>query len=200
MPVTFDLDGEHRPKAYQILSGLITPRPIAWVSTLNEDGSVNAAPFSFFNVFGSRPPMIVFAPGDKEPGVPKDTARNIKRQKQFVVHTVDQAMLELMNASAATLPYQLPELAAELFTDSDVIDVPRISAAPVAMECSEHSCLEIGQNRLVIGLVHKVHVQDGIANPDDAKIFQENYAPIGRMASPNWYCESDKLFQLDRPS
>lgn len=200
MPITFDLDGEHRPKAYQILSSLITPRPIAWVSTLNEDGTVNVAPFSFFNCFGSRPPMIVFAPGDKEPGVPKDTARNIKRQKQFVIHTVDRAMLDLMNQSAATLPYQVAELSAEHFIASETIEVPRIAAAPAAFECSEHSCIEIGQNRLVIGIVHKVHVQDGIANSDDAKINQENYAPIGRMASPNWYCETDQLFQLDRPS
>ncbi|WP_018970067.1 flavin reductase family protein [Rubritalea marina] len=199
MSVTFDLDGEHRTNAYQILSSLITPRPIAWVSTLNEDGSVNAAPFSFFNVFGSRPPMIVFAPGNKGPGELKDTARNIKRQKQFVVHMVDQPMLELMNHSAATLPYEIPELSAEHFTASDTIDVPRIAAAPVAMECSEHSCLEIGQNRLIIGLVHTVHVQDGIANPDDAKINQAQYAPIGRMASPNWYCETTSIFQLDRP-
>ena len=199
MPVTFDLDGEHRSKAYQILSSLITPRPIAWVSTLNEDGSVNAAPFSFFNVFGSRPPMVVFAPGNKEPGVLKDTARNIKRQKEFVVHTVDQAMLELMNHSAATLPYEVPELGSEYFTASEVIGVPRIKSAPVALECSEHSCLEIGQNRLIIGIVHRVHVKDGIASQDDAKIHQEHYAPIGRMASPNWYCETDSLFQLDRP-
>ncbi len=144
--------------------------------------------------------MIVFAPGDKETGEPKDTARNIKRQKQFVIHTVDKPMLDLMNLSAASLPYQVSELGSEYFTPSGTVDVPRIAAAPAAFECSEHSCIEIGQNRLIIGIVHKVHVQDGIASPHDAKIDQHKYAPIGRMGSPNWYCKTDCLFELNRPS
>ena len=75
----FDLEGKDLKNAYKLLSGLVTPRPIAWVTTLAENGSVNAAPFSFFNVFGSQPPIIAFAPGNREPGIPKDTARNLRR-------------------------------------------------------------------------------------------------------------------------
>ncbi|NRB77011.1 MAG: flavin reductase, partial [Verrucomicrobiales bacterium] len=85
----FDLTGEHSRYAYKLIAGLVTPRPIAWVTTEDEDGRVNAAPFSFFNVFGSRPPVLAFAPGDKEPGIPKDTARNIRRSGEFVVNLVD---------------------------------------------------------------------------------------------------------------
>ena len=93
----FDLTGEHSRYAYKLLAGLVTPRPIAWVTTLNEDGSVNAAPFSFFNVLGTKPPILGFAPGDKEPGIPKDTARNIRRTGEFVVNLVDEACAERMN-------------------------------------------------------------------------------------------------------
>ena len=74
----FDLQGDDAKSAYKLLAGLVTPRPIAWVTTQDDEGRVNAAPFSFFNVFGTRPPIVAFAPGDKAPGIPKDTAKNIR--------------------------------------------------------------------------------------------------------------------------
>ncbi|MFC4991624.1 flavin reductase family protein [Rubritalea tangerina] len=201
MSTTFDLQGQHQDKAYQILSSLITPRPIAWVTTLNEDGSTNAAPFSFFNCFGSRPPLVVFAPGNREPGVPKDTARNIRRHRQFVIHTVDASVMHAMNDSAAPHPYGVSEVDLNklTLTPSETIDVPRITEAPVALECSEHSCIEIGANRLVLGIVQRVHVREGLMDPTTAKLNTHAYAPIGRMASPNWYCTTDALFELIRP-
>ena len=91
-------------KRYGILASLIVPRPIALISTVSRDGVRNAAPFSFFNVFGSNPPVVVVAPGDRSPGIPKDTARNIRETGTFVVNMVDPAIMEGMNASAATLP------------------------------------------------------------------------------------------------
>ena len=201
MSTTFDLDGEHRAKAYQILASLVTPRPIAWVTTLNEDSSVNAAPFSFFNCFGSNPPLVIFAPGNRESGVPKDTARNIRRQKEFVIHMVDASVMQAMNQSAADHPYGVsePDLSKLELIASQKIAVPHIAAAPVALECSEHSCIEIGSNRLVLGIVHRVHVRDGIADPASCHINVDAYAPIGRMASPSWYCTTDQLFEIPRP-
>ena len=76
---------------YKVLAGLVTPRPIAWVTTVNAAGVVNAAPFSFFNCFGSNPPILAFAPGNREPGLPKDTARNIRNSREFVVNIADEA-------------------------------------------------------------------------------------------------------------
>ena len=73
-----DLTGEHADRAYYILASLITPRPIAWVTTMSPEGAVNAAPFSFFNVLGANPPILGFCPGDRDDGTPKDTARNIR--------------------------------------------------------------------------------------------------------------------------
>jgi flavin reductase (DIM6/NTAB) family NADH-FMN oxidoreductase RutF len=199
--VELDLDDAHRDKAYTILAGVITPRPIAWITTKNEDGSINAAPFSFFNCFGSRPPLVIFAPGNKEPRPPKDTARNIRREREFVIHTVDTSVMKAMNQSAAALPYGQSEIDTDKLTliDSTSISTPRIAEAPVALECTEHSTIEIGSNRLVLGIVHKVHVRNGLMDPTTCHLDQKSYHPIGRMASPNWYCTTESLFEMARP-
>ncbi len=100
-----DLEGRHSDRAYNLLASLVTPRPIAWVTTLNPDGSVNAAPFSFFNVLGAHPPIVGFCPGDREPGIPKDTAQNIRRTHEFVVNLVDETIADAMNLTAASHPF-----------------------------------------------------------------------------------------------
>ena len=123
-----DLTGEHASSAYKILASLVTPRPIAWVTTRDREGRVNAAPFSFFNVFGTRPPVVVFAPGDKEPGVPKDTAKNIRETGEFVINLVDAGVFEPMVQSAATLPHGVDELEGSGLSYTDSIAVkPRAS-------------------------------------------------------------------------
>ena len=100
-----DLEGELAERAYPILASLVTPRPIAFVTTVSPDGKVNAAPFSFFNLLGANPPILAFAPGDREDGTPKDTARNIRLTHEFVVNLVDEAIADAMNKCAASLPY-----------------------------------------------------------------------------------------------
>ena len=196
-----DLTGEHAPHAYKILASLVTPRPIAWVTTLDTEGRVNTAPFSFFNVLGTRPPVVVFAPGDKEPGVPKDTAKNIRETGEFVVNLVDEAVFEPMVKSAATLPHGVDELDGTglSYADSSSVKPPRVSEAPAALECKEHSTLRIGQNRLVVGQVLRVWVRDGVFEPDSLRLNLENYQPIGRMASPDWYTYTKDLFESERP-
>src|SRR6187455_62291 len=99
-----DLEGEHQSRAYSLLVSLVTPRPIAWVTSLGPDGVVNAAPFSFFNVLGSEPPIVGFCPGDRPDGTPKDTARNVRLGHEFVVNLVDEDLGEAMNKTAASLP------------------------------------------------------------------------------------------------
>ncbi|RYD34320.1 MAG: flavin reductase family protein, partial [Verrucomicrobiaceae bacterium] len=111
--IELDILHEHLDRAYPILAGLVTPRPIAWVTTLNEDGSVNVAPFSFFNVFGDDPPLVIFAPGDREDGTPKDTALNCARTGEFVVNLVTEDMKEVMNRTSATHPYGVSEVEVE---------------------------------------------------------------------------------------
>jgi flavin reductase (DIM6/NTAB) family NADH-FMN oxidoreductase RutF len=98
-----DLEGTHADRSYATLVSLIVPRPIAWVTTVNPDGVVNAAPFSFFNVLGANPPIVGICPGDREDGTPKDTARNIRSTHEFVVNLVDEDLAEAMNRTAASV-------------------------------------------------------------------------------------------------
>ncbi|MEM9283447.1 MAG: flavin reductase family protein [Verrucomicrobiota bacterium] len=197
----FDLTGEHARHAYKLLAGLVTPRPIAWVTSCDEEGRVNAAPFSFFNVFGTRPPILGFAPGDREPGIPKDTARNIRRTGEFVVNLVDKTCAETMNQTSAEVEPGLSEieLAGLSTVASRQVIPPRIAEAPVALECREWSTLEIGRNRLVIGLIDRIYCREGIIDPETLLVNPEQFAPIGRMEVPSGYCETSERFQMPRP-
>lgn len=196
-----DLLGDHADRAYPILSSLITPRPIAWVSTLNDDGSVNLAPFSYFNIFGSRPPLVIFAPGNRPDGTPKDSARNAEQTGEFTVNLVAPEQTEIMVATAESLPPGESEV--EKFglstVASSVVAPPRLAEAPAALECRVHSVQRIGQNRIVLGIVHRAHVDDEIIEPDTLRIRQDRHTPPGRMGSPDWYCRTDELFELPRP-
>lgn len=196
-----DLEGKHASRGYAMLVSLITPRPIAWVTTLNENGAVNAAPFSFFNALGGDPPIIGFAPGDRDDGTPKDTARNIRRNHEFVVNLVDEATAEAMNRTSASLPYGVSELETAGLTAvaSSVVGPPRIGEAPASLECKEWGTLQIGKNRVVIGLVRRVHVRDALIDPDKLRIRSELFHVVGRMASPNWYCRTRDRFEMVRP-
>jgi flavin reductase (DIM6/NTAB) family NADH-FMN oxidoreductase RutF len=196
-----DLEGKHAGRGYAMLVSLITPRPIAWVTTLNENGAVNAAPFSFFNALGGDPPIIGFAPGDRDDGSPKDTARNIRRTHEFVVNLVDEATAEAMNRTAASLPYGASELenAGLTAVASSLVAPPRIGESPASLECKEWGTLQIGGNRVIIGLVRRVHVRDELIDPDKLRVRTERLHVIGRMASPNWYCRTRDRFEMVRP-
>jgi flavin reductase (DIM6/NTAB) family NADH-FMN oxidoreductase RutF len=196
-----DLTGPLREEAYMILSGLVVPRPIALTTTVDEHGRVNAAPFSFFNVLGDSPPIVGLCPGDRAPGVPKDTARNIRVTQEFVVNLVDEPLAEKMNLCAATLPPGENELEHAGLTalPSSVVKPPRIAESPASLECRCHSIQEIGANRLIIGEVLRVHVRDGLFDPETWLITPQAYHPIGRMQAPHWYTRTRDLFELRRP-
>ena len=197
-----DLEGEHADRGYAMLASLITPRPIAWVTSLSRDGRLNAAPYSFFNALGADPPIIGFCPGDRENGEPKDSARNIRETHEFVVNLVDEAVAEAMNKTAASLPYGANELEAAGLTTvpSSVVRPPRIAEAPASLECSEWGTLQIGGNRLIIGLVRRVQVRDELIDPATLRIRSERFQVIGRMASPHWYCRTRDRFEMIRPA
>jgi flavin reductase (DIM6/NTAB) family NADH-FMN oxidoreductase RutF len=196
-----DLEGKHAKRAYSILASLVTPRPIAWVTTLGPDGVVNAAPFSFFNLLGANPPILGFCPGDRDDGTPKDTARNIRLSHEFVVNLVDEKVAEAMNRTAASLPYGVSELQSAGLTtaSSSSVKPPRIAESPASLECVEWGTLQIGGNRLIIGLVKRVHMRDELFDPQTQRIRGELFHVIGRMASPNWYCRTSDRFEMKRP-
>lgn len=200
MELNFDTP-ELTGRAYPILASLVTPRPIALVTTVDAEGRVNAAPYSFFNLLGANPPICAFAPGDRPEGGPKDTAVNIRAGGEFVVNLVDEAIAEAMNLCAASLPFGQSELehAGLTATASSAVKVPRIAEAPAALECTEWGTLRIGQNRVVVGLIKRVYVRDEIYDADKKRIHSEKLLTVGRMASPHWYCRTQDRFEMKRP-
>lgn len=196
-----DLEGDLADRAYQILASLVTPRPIALVTTVDLEGRVNAAPFSFFNLMGAEPPILALAPGDRDDGTPKDTALNIRATHEFVVNLVDEPIAEAMNRCAASLPHGQNELIQAGLTAvaSSSVRPPRIAESPASLECSEWGTLQIGANRIIIGVVKRVHVRDGLYDPKTRRILGEQLHLIGRMASPHWYCRTVDRFEMIRP-
>lgn len=197
-----DFEGQHAGRAYPVLASLITPRPIALVTSLGPDGVVNAAPFSFFNVLGASPPIIAFAPGDREDGTPKDTARNVRLNHEFVVNLVDETIAEKMNRCAASLPYGVSELEQAGFTTLPSLSVkpPRIAEAPANLECGEWGTLQIGENRVIVGIVKRVHLKDEFFDAEKLRVRGDKLFLIGRMAAPHWYCRTRDRFEMIRPA
>ncbi len=197
-----DIEGEFKDRAYQLLASLVTPRPIALVTTLGAENQINAAPFSFFNLLGAEPPILAIAPGDRDDGTPKDTARNIRLNHEFVVNLVDQSIAEQMNLCAASLPYGISELEHAGFTaaPSRIVKPPRIRESPASLECVEWGTLQIGDNRVVIGLIKQLHVRDELFDPATKRIQTNKLHVIGRMASPHWYCRTGDRFEMIRPA
>ena len=197
-----DLEHQFADRAYQLLASLVTPRPIAFVTTISPDGKVNAAPFSFFNLLGARPPILAFAPGDRDDGTPKDTALNIRATHEFVVNLVDEAIAEAMNQCAASLPYGENELlhAGLHSAPSSLVKPPRIVESPASLECIEWGTLQIGGNRVIIGIVKRLHLRDEFFDAEKKRIRTDKLLVIGRMASPHWYCRTRDRFEMIRPA
>jgi flavin reductase (DIM6/NTAB) family NADH-FMN oxidoreductase RutF len=131
---------------YKLLCGVVVPRPIALVTTLDDNGVVNAAPFSFFNVFSEDPPLVVLGLQHRPDLSPKDTTRNIHCDRQFVVHLVDEALAAAMNDCAVDFPCGDSEVEATGLPTLPSVDiaVPRLAAAPFALECRQHVALAFG--------------------------------------------------------
>ena len=196
-----NLETDYTDRAYTILASLVTPRPIALVTTISADGKVNAAPFSFFNLLGANTPICAFAPGNRKDGTPKDTARNVRSTHEFVVNLVDEAIAEAMNQCAASLPFGESELtrAGLHAAPSSVVKPPRIVEAPASLECVEWGTLQIGGNRVVIGLIKRLHLRNELFDMQTKRVRTEKLLTIGRMASPHWYCKTSDRFEMKRP-
>jgi flavin reductase (DIM6/NTAB) family NADH-FMN oxidoreductase RutF len=196
-----NLETDYADRAYTILASLVTPRPIALVTTISADGKINAAPFSFFNLLGANPPICAFAPGARDNGTPKDTALNVRAMHEFVVNLVDEKIAEAMNQCAASLPFGENELVRAGLTaaPSSIVKPPRIVEAPASLECVEWGTLQIGKNRVVIGLIKRLHVRDELFDAEKKRIHTDKLFTIGRMTSPDWYCRTRERFEMKRP-
>ncbi|RPK06007.1 hypothetical protein FH5_01746 [Priestia endophytica] len=187
---------------YKFLIGSIIPRPIAFVTTTSKDGILNGAPFSYFNIVSSNPPMISLSIQRSE-GKQKDTARNIIESKQFVVHIVDEQNVEKINKTAASLAPNQSEIELANLTpvESVKISVPGVKEAKIRMECSLEHSLELGGSDspgcdLIIGKVVQFHIEQDIYK--NGRIDPNGLAAVSRLAGDN-YAEIGEIFEVKRP-
>jgi flavin reductase (DIM6/NTAB) family NADH-FMN oxidoreductase RutF len=189
-------------KRYGILSSLVVPRPIAWVTTLNEDGQVNAAPFSYFQLMGENPPLVVLGIGRRPDGSAKDSFRNIRRAKEFVINIVTEENAEYMNLCATDFPPGLSEVTAlGLKTEPSVtVKPPRLSVAPAQLEARELQTLLIGGNQLVIGELLVVHIRDEFIDSENLHVRTEKMGIIGRLqgGEGGGYSKTRESFHMKR--
>jgi flavin reductase (DIM6/NTAB) family NADH-FMN oxidoreductase RutF len=195
--LSFDPNEQTERENYKLLIGSVIPRPIAFVTSRAADGTLNAAPFSYFNVVASDPPMISVSVQSRA-GVPKDTARNAIETKEFVVHVVDETNVEQINRTAASLPPDESELELTDLTlaKSEVIAVPGINEAKVRFECRLEQVVELGATRLLIGKVVRFHVDESVY--ENGRINHNLLKPVSRLAGTN-YAKLGEVFSMERP-
>ncbi|MDQ1002441.1 flavin reductase (DIM6/NTAB) family NADH-FMN oxidoreductase RutF [Neobacillus niacini] len=187
---------------YKFLIGSIVPRPIAFVTSMSGQGILNGAPFSYFNIVSSNPPMISLAI-QRTAGRQKDTARNIIELKEFVVHVVDENNVEEINKTAASLPPNESEIELANLTpvESVKISVPGIKEAKIRMECILEQSLELGGQDspgvdLIIGKVIQFHIEEEIY--ENGRIDPLGLGAVSRLAGTN-YAKIGEIFSIERP-
>ena len=186
---------------YKLLIGCVVPRPIAWVSSLSEDGIPNLAPFSFFMAVCNDPPTVAFSSG-RRAGNKKDTVRNIEYTQDFVVNLVDDALAEQMNVTSGEYPPEVDELAVTGLTAASSVKVkaPRVAEAPINLECRVVQILPVGHgpHTLVLGEIVQFHIRDDLYNPTTGRIDMYNLHPVGRLAG-ELYTHVHDIFEMKRP-
>lgn len=197
----FDLHALGHHEGYRLLVNLVVPRPIALVTTVDEAGVVNAAPFSFFNIMGEDPPVLVLGIGSRAQGDYKDTVANIRASGEFVVNLVNEAIAEPMNVCATDYPPEVDELAEAGLTPApcEQVAVPRITEAPASLECTVRELIQIGENRsLVIGDIRAMHLADEFYDAGRRYVLTEQMGLIGRMHGRGWYVKTGDTFYMER--
>lgn len=187
---------------YKLLSGSVIPRPIAFVTSEDEKGNLNGAPFSFFNVVNNKPPMIAIA-AQRSNGKRKDTAINIEKTKEFVVHITDEFNIEDINETSAPLKYEDNELERTSLTliSSSIIQTPAVKEANIRFECKLDQMIQLGTKNdgadLIIGEVVMYHINEDVYF-EDSKIDSNQLKPVARLAGNN-YSKLGDTFTIKRP-
>jgi flavin reductase (DIM6/NTAB) family NADH-FMN oxidoreductase RutF len=194
----FDMEKTPHRQVYNLLIGLVAPRPIAWVTSKDKDGKLNAAPFSAYNYLCTDPPIVGMGVTNR-PGVealPKDTARNIRRTGEFVINVVTEDLLEQMNICATDFPAGVNELEMAGLTTaaSSVVKVPRIAEAHAALECREFTTMEIGRSRIILGRVVAMYVEDRYVDAAGPYIKADELHAVGRMNGLGNYVKTRGAF------
>ena len=190
-------------EVYTALVGIVTPRPIAWVTTLSPSGMVNLAPFSFFNTFGANPPVVVFSPTLRRDGSKKDTLLNLEALGEFVVHSSVASLAEKVNHTSKEVASDVSEVElAGLHTIPSLkVKPPRIAEAPTAFECKVLQILPVGHGpisaNLVIGEIVAMHISEKVLD-EAGRVDPRKLQTVARLGQEYW-CRTTDLFEQKRP-
>lgn len=200
--MTFDPNQLENTSIYKLLTGSVIPRPIAWVSTKDENGINNLAPFSYFNILGDDPPHVMFSTR-RDNNSNKDTLNNVLSNGQFVVNMVTEDLVEKMNATSQAVAPEVDEFQLVGVTPiaSEKIKPMRVKESPISFECKmvHHYFLENhkqGGACVIIGLIVMMHFDESVLL-DNYKINMENYKPVSRLAGAN-YSKIGEIFTIKR--
>jgi len=194
------------PKIHQYLLGAVGPRPIAFASTIDEQGNSNLAPFSFFNVFSANPPILIFSPARSgRTNTTKDTYNNIKSNPEVVINVVNYDIVHQMSLASSPYAPGVNEFDKAGFTAiaSQTVKPMRVEESPVQFECKVNEVIELGKEggagNLIICEVLKIHIKDEVLD-ENGMIDQQKIDLVSRMGG-NWYCRSDKnsMFEITKP-
>ena len=183
---------------YKLMASLIVPRPIALITTLGENGVVNAAPFSLFNMLGEEPPIVMVSINRSHDGRIKDTAANILANGEFVVHLADEPIADQMHACGEAVPPEVSEVELVGFStaSSTLVRPPRIAEAPVAFECVLHEKLETESRYVFIGRILCLHVREGLVDTEKWRVRLQEYFPVGRFGA-SFYVRTRDRFAIE---
>jgi flavin reductase (DIM6/NTAB) family NADH-FMN oxidoreductase RutF len=187
---------------YQLLVSSVVPRPIALVSTVSSDGVRNLAPFSFFNVASVKPPMLLFCPQRKPDDREKDTLRNIRATREYVINIVSDSFAPMMNRAAAMVPPDVDEWELSGLTPlvSEIVKPERVSESKIHFECRLHQIIDLGDKAgsgsIVVGEVVNIHADDSVM--EGAAVDADRLDAVGRLGGPE-YSRIRERFSLPRP-
>ena len=191
--------------SFSPIKAIVSPRPIGWISSCGKDGSINLAPYSYFNTISELPPMVMFSSAPSGNAQHKDSLRNVIETEEFVVNVVSAALGDVMNITSADLAYGQNEFTAAglEMADCNTVKVPRVAAAPAALECKLWKVIELpkpetgGSGVMVIGTITGIHIADETVK--DGKIDVTSYQPLARLGYMD-YARINDVFAMPRPA
>ena len=191
--------------SFSPIKAIVSPRPIGWISSCGKDGSINLAPYSYFNAISEMPPMVMFSSAPSGNAQHKDSLRNVIETEEFVVNVVSAALGDVMNITSADLAYGQNEFTAAglEMADCNTVKVPRVAAAPAALECKLWKVIELpkpetgGIGVMVVGTITGIHIADETVK--DGKIDVTSYQPLARLGYMD-YARINDVFEMPRPT
>jgi flavin reductase (DIM6/NTAB) family NADH-FMN oxidoreductase RutF len=191
--------------SFSPIKAIVSPRPIGWISSCGKDGSINLAPYSYFNTISELPPMVMFSSAPSGNAQHKDSLRNVIETEEFVVNVVSAALGDVMNITSADLAYGQNEFTAAglEMADCNTVKGPRVAAAPAALECKLWKVIELpkpetgGIGVMVIGTITGIHIADETVK--DGKIDVTSYQPLARLGYMD-YARINDVFAMPRPA